>query len=467
VWRWFPEGRFWLEAVKMHGENVIERLTAAFYYTLDGDVKRRTAFANHSNESSVMVEGINFDSVFRNESIENSTMAVFYHIRADSNRVVVREQLRAARLAAATHLSQTPVQLFYSVVGNNSTVAVRRRKRKRSIRLKNLSPSEVHQMCERDAPKNFRCSALPHFEVPFEGETLRNLHQYCHSNPFSTAAYIQSELPDYLGALVENGTQRFNLLLHLSRASLGRACMKAIRPTTIDGPICNTCGLIFYKLWTLFYPGNMFIASCQYINKLLPPSIFESKMAEYTKIALLARLRWNLVSGLFYSGTHSPLDTLNERLTVHGRDVVEMWGLDRFSVDFWVASHPAVNPCDVSHLMTRDFSYWSTTEAELLTKQPQLRYTPALPAPNRPDSPFHFSSEAFENVMSNVSSRVREISFLGGHLLRWYTLYDRAPAFDSPIWSWFPDSKVWKEGVANYGNRVTFETTEPFVHFST
>jgi hypothetical protein len=427
VWSFFPFGDRWLQAVQQYGKDAVDLATSQYYYSVDGDTERRSAFHKQNVKAEVS---------FENASDNNRTMglAVFLHITADSDQTVVREQLHAVQNLASQRTQK--VSLSFSVVGGTGG--------------KLALVDDIEAFCLDERHGNITCKALSHFPVPYEGETLQQLHQFCRRYPDSIVSYLQSDLPPYMKQHIGEPAQRFNLLLHLSRAALSPECIEAVRRDDEHISRCNTCGLVFYKLWTLFYPGNIFTASCTYVNDLLPPSTFEQQMEEYVKAALLARLLGYLQSGVFIG--HFTRKSIHEP---YGVDLPEMWGLDRFSVDFWLGSHPKLNPCDVSGNVAHNLSYWQGLTVAAASGGKERRYGPVVEAPTHDGSPFHFNVSRYNATLLDDSIRMREVSFLAGHLARWHHLYGSVPASNSRVWSFFPDSGYWKERTVK-GGRCDF-----------
>jgi hypothetical protein len=423
VWKFFPFGDRWLKAVQTHGKDAVDHATSQYYYSIDGDTERRSAFHNHSVDTDL--------SFGRNQT---KNLAVFLHVTADSDQVVVGEQLRAAQALATQQMQK--VSLFFSIVGESGR--------------KEVLGDYIRAVCQDKRHSKIACKPLPPFSVPYEGETLRQLHLYCRSYPNSVVSYVQSDLPSYMKQHIGDPSKQFNLLLHLSRAALSSECVEAVRRDGEDSFGCNTCGLVFYKLWTLFYPGNMFTASCTYVNDLLPPNTFEQQMEEYVKAALLARLLGYLQSGVFLG--HFTRKSIHEP---YGADLPELWGLDRFSVDFWLGSHPKLNPCDVSGNVAHNLSYWHGLTVAAASAGKERHYGPVVEAPTHDGSPFHFNVSRYKATLSDDSIRMREVSFLAGHLARYNHLYGSVPASNSRVWSFFPDSEYWK-GRTVKGGRCDF-----------
>jgi hypothetical protein len=436
VWKWYPHGEKWLEAVQKYGKDAVDRATSQHYYTLDGEVERRSAFHSLPAPASAITGSGNSQIT----DVSKIGFAIFYHLSADSDRHVIKEQLLAAD-ALGQKLAQN-IPLFYSVVGGaNGTTD---------------STEELLSWCKNTPNSTVTCHALPPFSARYEGETLRQLHDFCQNHPNSTVSYVQSDLPPYMKPHISDISHQHNLLVHLSRAALNSQCVASVRSNGTNSSTCNTCGLVFYKLWTLLYPGNMFTASCEYINELLPPKVFEERMVEYVKSAMLARLLGTVLSRVFIAAF--PRKDVNE---AYPADPLEVWGLDRFSVDFWLGSHPRLNPCDVSGNVTQNLSYWQSLPAqasENTTESPANRYSLVVEAPTHDGSPFHFDPTRYQDVHQRHRYRMREVTFLAGHLLRWYHLYGVPPDSNSRIWSWFPDSAVWKQATSVHGKDVVMNT---------
>jgi hypothetical protein len=456
VWKWYPHGGKWLESVLQFRNRAVERATSPYYYSVDSDTSRRTAFSpswkKNSTEIGSNSQPYELASTSTPGRAESSTLGVFYHADADSDPFVVKEQLEAIRAAAQNPTEQRPVSLFYSVVGTSG-------------RHEAMAGEEIKSMCHNQASSSLQCHKLPEFSVPYEGETLRHLHLYCQRHPSSQVVYVQSELPPYMKSQIHLPEQRQSLLIHLTRAALSPQCIAAVQSNGNSSSVCNTCGLVFYKLWTLFYPGNMFAASCEYINQLLPPDVFETKMIEYAKTALLLRLRTNVQSKVFTGPSHAAY-----RKREHDVDRLEVWGIDRYSVDFWLGSHPMLSPCDVSQNATQDLSYWQRLQhvpAERGNESMRLgnQYGPAVEAPTQHGSPFFLVGSKLDAVLSTYEDRVREITFLAGHLMKWIHLYGIIPSGDSRIWSMFPDGDMFKQSAQEFGKDVVKKVTQKFVTF--
>ena len=92
---------------------------------------------------------------------------------------------------------------------------------------------------------------------------------------------------------------------------------------------CNVCGTEFYPLPFFQFTGNMFSASCRYVNNLLPPPTFEKSMNEIAGHALLARVQE------IYTTKQLPF-------------TARILGSYQHSVEHWIGGHPHLKPCDVA-----------------------------------------------------------------------------------------------------------------------
>ena len=114
----------------------------------------------------------------------------------------------------------------------------------------------------------------------------------------------------------------------------------------------------------------------------------------------------------------------------------ENLGMNHFSVEHWIGSHPDVKPCDVVPMKKRwsnDFASSTKNISTALSEQRELS--------------------------ENDSALFSEYFYLAGNLYRWHYLYGMAPSDDSWAWTWFPQGNEWKKGVSKYGSNVVMDFT--------
>ena len=186
---------------------------------------------------------------------------------------------------------------------------------------------------------NRQCHEIVAREEGDEVETLQYLYDYCVSNQDHRVVYAHSK-----GTFTKNWNNRLLSKL-LMKAVTSEEC--TVKMGT-NGMKCDTCSTQFSG-FPAHYPGNMWVANCDYIAKLIPPRDFEQKkVAVADKVDKAARKlndnelddRWQL-----------RLDN-GEVMSFHNKS---MWmihrpswlGIKRYAMEHWLGSHPDMNPCDV------------------------------------------------------------------------------------------------------------------------
>jgi hypothetical protein len=329
---------------------------------------------------------------------------------------------------------------------------------------------------------------LNQFDQDYEGETLNELHRFCTtttrstnddednlSNIDATVIYINNQGPIQLR---QEGISLRNVILHTTMAVTDRLCslhqhkppspISSSTSNDNNNQTCNVCGLIFYTIWTFFYPGNMFTAKCSYVRQLLSPKVYEYQMTNHVigKI-LLAKIRMKLTMSLIPKLDRHP----------------DYIGLDRYSIDYWISSHPHIHPCDLSDI-NHNYEYWdrsppliepsiidihndvnngndNSNRIDTLVKSPSYFHLEAGPPRHGNSIPsilLYFDimknwTTVRDNVLLDESKRLREYCYLAGHIFKWYELYNMTPPNDSWVWAtdYFPDATIWREAVRKHG----------------
>lgn len=110
-----------------------------------------------------------------------------------------------------------------------------------------------------------------------ENITLQAMYEYCTQYPEDTVVYLHSKGTH----TVSRSNERLRLLL--MRATLSDECLSLHNPTAMrrnhnnDHLQCDACSYQFTMWPSPHYAGNMFVARCDYIRKLIPPNVFEDK----------------------------------------------------------------------------------------------------------------------------------------------------------------------------------------------
>ena len=239
-------------------------------------------------------------------------------------------------------------------------------------------------------------------------------------------------------------------------------------------------------------PGNMFVASCRFVRKLLPLAPFQERMQQLeTSVRRhLPRRHGGIVdmdntAASLWKATLYPFTPM-------------MVGTKRWNSEHWIGSHPAVRPCDLSptprlqpwhkkkyshpHDVTQQQQHDPYVKPLLDSNvnsisSPREDYAWAM-APRHPITATRYELNLkrlrqllHEQNSNNKEDRLREWFLLPGMLAKWNALYNPhgnisktgladefvVPPASSWIWNWFPDGEYWKDRVEKYGLHGTTE----------
>jgi hypothetical protein len=273
---------------------------------------------------------------------------------------IVKEQLD--RISQSSHLHD--VAIHYILIGGNAT-------------------TEIQEIC----PK---CRQLRYAQQGDEVLTLGSLFDYCRAHPQSQVTYAHNK------GSFHPSEANDNIRVMLTKSIVSSACQD-MPPDT-----CNLCTARFSPSPHFHCPGNMWTASCSYIQNLIPPQSFEAKMED-----LHAFL--NGLENTTLIPRPNPSDT-------------ELWklGRQRYSMEHWVGSHPFAKPCDVYP----GPYHWAYEMIPLKNAS----WTPTLAAAPR------FALEKVPNPEGPW--------FCGqGKLVEFDYLYDQRPLPDSYFWTYFAEQE--------------------------
>lgn len=331
--------------------------------------------------------------------LNESQYAVFYNIYGDPQQnntsffeTIVLEQIQQIGQSHAVSIN-TKLELYYNTVGH--------------AYLKGAAFTQTMQdTCH---ALGLVCRHMAHYEQGFEEITLQDAYRFCRQYPDRHIIYLHNK-GSYNG-----GKRREKWRRHMTRAITDKLCLDRMDQ-------CSTCGLLFQPIWTLFYPGNFFVAQCEYVQQLIAPNEF----AVHTEAMLAKRPRE--IRGTIFAEKR---DTRGEA---------------RFATEHWIGSHPSIVPC---HLSTHaDLRVWM----------------------DRPKVPFQFMTaselplaskwilsdmQRTQKVLQDKSSRSRDAYLLAGLLWKWQSFYQQYPPMDSWIWDYFPDGHEWRGRV--YSNDTVLQ----------
>lgn len=185
--------------------------------------------------------------------------------------------------------------------------------------------------CENDNHR--KCVQFAAEDDGDEKDTLQYLYDYCIANKNDTAVYIHTK-----GAYTPSDE---NDLLRdiLMEAVTSEECLD------IDTSSCNTCSTQFHGVPS-HYPGNMWVAQCDYVSKLIPPNEFEGKkhnILQMVKDSTNAIENSNFFETKFNDGTSFKF----HKSKLWMLESESMLGINRFAMEQWIGSHPDMTPCEV------------------------------------------------------------------------------------------------------------------------
>lgn len=178
--------------------------------------------------------------------------------------------------------------------------------------------------------RNLNTTILGFHQEGSEMITLHSLWEYCSINNDAKVVYMHSK-GSYHPSLDNS-----NLRAFLTVGALSRDCLDL--PDT-----CNVCASRVSPVPHPHIPGNMWLARCEYIRKLIDPNLFTQKMEKVTK-----------------------------RFEPIGPFCI---GQGRYAAEHWVLSHPSARPCDLCTDSNFTWHYYNIPQKDFERKlAPAPRY---------------------------------------------------------------------------------------------
>lgn len=165
-------------------------------------------------------------------------------------------------------------------------------------------------------PDELNCKRLGTYDDAKTGtdiKTLGPLYEHCQSHPQHTVSFISSRNHPRLRSVS-------------TKAVLSDACLR------MNQWGCNLCGMHFSLAPLFHFAGNSWMATCQYVNQLLPPH-------EYTEAREPMCHEFRNKGDDFMCEDNPPGDETGPR----AKD--KRWGLGKFAMERWIMSHPSVHIC--------------------------------------------------------------------------------------------------------------------------
>jgi hypothetical protein len=380
------------------GCSVILRLLR---YTKENDPYYKNLRFGNVSAVQALYSNLNYTTTSRQDLA--NTPVVFYNVyipstgipntrqpRQDTVFDIVKEQLNQVQTIAAQFTTQKDLVVQLITIAPNYANA-----------------EKAKDIC--DSVVGLQCHHLKHAEAADEMFALDALYQYCVANPLAKVTYLHSK-----------GSFHDNKVNDAWRRALTAA---ALHPGCWGIKICDVCGLQFFTQFTLFWPGNMWTASCHYVKNLIPPKTFTQRQEEAVADMLLFRLDGVLQSQLL-------------------RDRSDYFGLDRYAAEHWIGSHPDLQPCDMDPSERPQDIFKRNAPLSSVADAFQFGL-----APRHVGFAVGHNFDAHERLHESDVERKKEIYLLPGRLFLWYKLYKRVPSLKSWAWKWFPDGSFWESQI--------------------
>lgn len=169
---------------------------------------------------------------------------------------IIREQVNQVGSSYAASFPGKPVTIFYNTIG------------KRDVGIKQ---SNMAHICADH--NNVICIHLQHYDTGFELLTLQRMYDYCQYTD-----NVDHDVDDRVVYMHNKGSyhsvhgEADRVRRHLTMAITNQQCLAPVDDT------CSACGLRFFTVWSMQFPGNFFTTKCSYVRKLIPPTDFTAKL---------------------------------------------------------------------------------------------------------------------------------------------------------------------------------------------
>jgi hypothetical protein len=162
--------------------------------------------------------------------------AIFYNVYIATNSTkeeveqslaIVDDQMAQVGASYAASHKNKPVNIFFNTVG------------KRGV----LNNAYMALVCSDRS--NMRCIHMDHYDEGYEELTLQRVYDYCqiHQEPGQKVVYAHNK-----GSFHPSGQNHW-WRRHMTMAVTDEKCLNPANNT------CNTCGLVFFGVWAMMYPG--------------------------------------------------------------------------------------------------------------------------------------------------------------------------------------------------------------------
>jgi hypothetical protein len=252
--------------------------------------------------------------------------------------------VRSALVERSSSNSHIGIPIFYNLYLKNESDSIRVYEfviKQLGMRKSFHHPIYIHSIGFHDSNTNGSISTaianatiIQYHQEGSELITLHSLWEFCHDHPAQTVVYMHSK-----------GSYRYipeneQLREFLSVGVLSDACAENVIQSNSRG--CNVCSSRFSPLPHPHIPGNMWVAKCQYVQKLINPLRISERMEE-----IAAKLGYQQLSQSKHDHRRRRWYQLQQEASEQGRDEESCIGIGRFVAEHWILSHPSNRPCDL------------------------------------------------------------------------------------------------------------------------
>jgi hypothetical protein len=273
----------------------------------------------------------------------------------------------------------------------------------------------------------FQCVLVAQYSQGNEMETLAKVHDYCLENTNELVLYFHNK--GSFHPSVEND----NFRRSLTAATSSKHCLTKMTSPSKDA--CDACGLLLYPLPQPIFIGNMWVARCSYVAKLLAP------LSEY-RTAYQAVDRW------IYR------DQIRKKVWTTDSNIFPFqdwtFGRGRFESEHWLCGHPSLRPCDVA--TDANVNHWRPDTGNWTDFGPysSRRFAWSM-APRFSITNPGWYWQNYHFVKDDEFRRKCDYFLLRGHLYKWMVYYNSTAPANSWVWKFFPDGDYWRSLVESIG----------------
>jgi hypothetical protein len=244
------------------------------------------------------------------------------------------------------------------------------------------------------------CHIMNRMESGSESSTLQALYDYCVNHETHLVTYIHNK-----GSFTDTPENAALREMHMRSQLRTQACRDAVHAGT-----CNVCSARFSPLPHFHASGNMWTAHCSYVKDLISPAHFEKRMDD-VMVALKADA---VVMKEMFPCTNQHL--------VFDCIAPPHIGLERYSYEHWIHSHPNVVPCDV--LPTSFKFIWNYNNIP----DPKIEWTPEV-----------YVGPRFPLIvyLNDYIPKSPKWWTLKGRIFEWHHLFKALPPRTSWVWYYY------------------------------